>query len=116
MQIDNLSVQKIIRLLMNGRDYRIVILPLIEKEFLQYTIDFFKKVATAKLDNQFLTKDWYKATLLNPKLPPEEIIIHSGLNKKSIFNAYGTARKNVVLDVTSQHYDQLYKSILDLVA
>ena len=40
--------KNIIKKLMNGQDYRIEIVTLINAEFLQYTINLFKKIINAK--------------------------------------------------------------------
>ncbi len=67
-----------------------------------------------KLKNQAVTTDWYKAEFLNPNLPSGEIIINSGLNKKTISNMYNTARREIVLEATNEHYDQLFEAINNL--
>ena len=78
--------KNIIKKLMNGEDYRIEIVTLINAGFLQYTIDFFKKIIDAKLKNKGITIDWYKKEFLNKNLSAEDIAINSGLNKKTISN------------------------------
>jgi hypothetical protein len=44
--------KKIIRKLLKGQDYRIEIVTLINAEFLQYVIEFFKKIVAAKLRDE----------------------------------------------------------------
>ncbi len=108
-------IKNIIRKLFAGADYRSEVLALINAEFLQYAVDFFKRVACAKLDNQSVTVDWYKKEFLNSdSYRPEEIAIHSGLNKKTITNAYSSARKQIVLEVSLEHYNSLYNAINSL--
>jgi len=107
--------KNIIKRLINGQDYRIEIVALINAEFLQFAIDFFKQVVDAKLKNQNVTIDWYKKEFLNPKLTADEIAINSGLNKKTIMNMYNTATKEVVIDASNEHYDVLYQSISSLI-
>lgn len=65
MTLTEQVTKNIIKRLLKGQDYRIEIVALINAEFLQFAIDFFKKVAQAKLDNQEITTDWYKETFLN---------------------------------------------------
>ena len=48
------------------------------------------------------------------KLSSDEIAIHSGLNKKTITNMYNSAKREVVIEASYQHYDTLYKAIDDL--
>ena len=115
MKITEQIVKNIIRKLLRGEDYRVEIVTLINAEFLQFSIEFFKKVIDAKLNNQEVTTDWYKESFLDPKLPKEEIAIHSGLNMKTIGNMYNSQKKEIVVGVSENHYDKLYQSILDLV-
>jgi len=70
------AAKNIIKKLMNGEDYRIEIVTLINAEFLQYTIDFFKRIIDAKLKNNGITADWYKKEFLNENLSAEEIAIN----------------------------------------
>ena len=107
--------KNIIKKLMNGEDYRIEIVTLINAEFLQYTIDFFKKIIDAKLKNKDITVDWYKKEFLNKNLPADEIAINSGLNKKTISNMYNSATKEIVIEASNEHYEQLYQTIQSLV-
>ncbi len=107
--------QRVIEKLLRGQDYRIEIITLIDAEFLQYAIDFFKRVVDAKLKNESVTTDWYKAEFLDPKLPSDDLIIHSGLNRKTISNMCNSARREIVLEATIEHYEQLYDAINSLV-
>lgn len=113
--INDEVVQKIIRRVLNNKDYRIVIVTLINAEFLQYAIEFFRRVVEAKLKNQSVTTDWYRAEFLNPNLPSDDLIINSGLNKKTISNMYNSARREIVLEATNEHYEQLHEAISSLV-
>lgn len=111
---DNMT-QRIIERLLKGQDYRIEIVTLINAEFLQYAIDFFRRVVGAKLKNEDVTTDWYKAEFLNADIPSDDLIIHSGLNRKTISNMYNSARREIVLEATSEHYKQLCQVINGLV-
>ena len=115
MTLTEQIVKNIIRNLLQGKDYRVEIVTLINAEFLQFAIEFFKKVIDAKLNNQEVTSDWYKGVFLNPKLPKKEIAIHSGLNMKTIGNMYNSQKKEIVVHVSENHYDELYQSIQNLV-
>ncbi len=107
--------KNIIKKLMNGEDYRIEIVTLINAEFLQYTVEFFKKIIDAKLKNKDITVDWYKKEFLNKNLSAEDIAINSGLNKKTISNMYNSATKEIVIEASNEHYDTLYQTIQSLV-
>ncbi|MBI4722701.1 MAG: CfrBI family restriction endonuclease [Candidatus Stahlbacteria bacterium] len=115
MTLTNSITKNIIQKLIKGQDYRIEIVTLIDAEFLQYVIDFFKRVIESKLKNQNVTVDWYRKELLNSNLSPEDVAINSGLNKKTISNMYNSAIKKVVIDASLEHYDSLYQSINSLV-
>ena len=107
--------KSIIKKLINSKDYRVEIVTLINAQFLQYTIDFFKKIVEAKLKNKNITADWYKKEFLNKNLSSDEIAINSGLNKKTIANMYNSATKEVVIEASNEHYETLYQSIQSLV-
>ena len=115
MTLTDQVVKNIIKRLVKGQDYRIEVVALINAEFLQFAIDFFKKVIEAKLANQDVTIDWYKAAFLSSKLSSEDIAINSGLNKKTITNMYNSATKEIVIDASNEHYDILYQSISTLI-
>ena len=107
--------QKIIKKLIEGKDYRVEVVALINAQFLQYIIDFFKRIVEAKLKNKDITVDWYKKEFLSDKLSAEEIAINSGLNKKTISNMYNSATKDVVIEASNEHYEELYNAIQNLV-
>lgn len=115
MTLTEQVAKNIIKKLLKGEDYRIEIVTLINAEFLQFSIDFFKKVIEAKLNNQNVTADWYKEEFLNPLLPKEEIAINSGLNMKTISNMFHSSTRQVVIDASVEHYETLYNAIKDLV-
>lgn len=49
MTITDQVAKNIIRKLLKGEDYRIEVVTLINAEFLQFAIDFFKRIVDAKL-------------------------------------------------------------------
>ena len=69
--------QNIITKLINGEDYRIEIVTLINTEFLDYVINFFKRIVDAKLRNENITLEWYRDEFLRDDLPSSEIAINS---------------------------------------
>ncbi len=112
MTVTGIVIKNIIRKLLAGQDYRSEVLTLINAEFLQYVIDFFKRVARAKADNKDVTVDWYKKELLHAEsLSKEDVAVHSGLNMKTISNMYNSTRKQIVLEASMEHYDALYDVI-----
>ena len=115
MRITNQVTKNIIKRIIKSEDYRIEIVNLLNAEFLQFSIDFFKKVVIAKLNSKDITIDWYKEHFLAENSPKGELIIYSGLNEKTITNMYGTAKKSVVIDASIEHFETLYSSIQTLV-
>lgn len=115
MTLTEQVVRNIIKKLLKGDDYRIEVVSLINSEFLQFAIDFFKKIVDAKLKNQDITVDWYKKEFLDPSLSSEDIAINAGLNKKTIHNMYNSSTKSIVIDASNQHYDYLFTEIKNLV-
>ncbi|PJG85629.1 CfrBI family restriction endonuclease [Conservatibacter flavescens] len=115
MKITNQVVKNIITRVIQSQDYRIEIVNLLNAEFLQFSIDFFKRIVDAKMSAKTIDMEWYKQNFLAENLPSNDIIIHSGLNKKTISNMYGSARKSIVIEASNEHFDTLYNSICHLV-
>jgi len=111
MTLSDQIIKRIITRLIKSQDYRIEIVNLINAEFLQFAIDFFKKVALAKLDSKEITIDWYKKAFIDEALPTDDIAINSGLNKKTIHNMYETSTKKVVIEAATEHFDTLSDTI-----
>lgn len=109
-------VQDIIRRVLNNQDYRIKVLDLINAEFLQFVVDFFKLVVEAKLSKKPITSDWYREHFMSTDLTTNEIIRNSGLNRKTISNMYGTAKRSIVLEAASINYESLLSLIDDLIS
>ncbi|MFH1258248.1 MAG: CfrBI family restriction endonuclease [Elusimicrobiota bacterium] len=115
MTITEQVAKNIIKKLLKGEDYRIEVVTLINAEFLQFVVDFFKKIVDAKLKNKGITVDWYKKEFLNPDLPARDIAINSGLNEKTIHNMFNSSTKEIIIDASNEHYDTLYEAIKNLV-
>ena len=116
MTFDKIAVKQILLRLLKGEDYRGEVLNIINADFLDFALQFFKDVAEAKLQNEELTDDWYKKYFIqNPDLTKEEVAIYSGLNMKTISNTYKTTAKNVVVDASLEHYDTFVKTIQELI-
>ncbi|MDR2824933.1 MAG: CfrBI family restriction endonuclease [Prevotellaceae bacterium] len=115
MTLTDQIVKSIVTRVIKSLDYRIEIVNLINAKFLQFAVDFFKKIALVKLDSKDITIEWYKREFLNENLPADDIAINSGLNKKTISNMYNTATKNIVIEAANEHFESLYSSIQSLV-
>ena len=115
MKIKNQIIKNIIINVIKSLDYRMEVVNLINAEFLQFAIDFFKKIVEAKLNSKMITIDWYKASFLDETLPIDDIAINSGLNKKTIHNMYKSSTKKIVIDAAMNHFDSLYSNIQTLI-
>lgn len=106
--IDN-TVEKLI----NGEDYREEVINSINGVFFDFTIMFFKKIVNAKLNSQEISLEWYKKNFINNiDLAPAESAIYAGMNKKTITNIYGSATRDIVLDVANSNFEYL-SSLID---
>lgn len=114
MALTKTTLKRIIRRLLCGEDYRVEIVSLIDDDFLQFAIEFFKRVSSAKLESREITGDWYKAAFLDNKLDKSDIAISAGLNMKTISNSFNTARKEIVVSAAAEHYQALLGSIKEL--
>ena len=110
-KIINATVEK----LLNGQDYRQEIVNDINVKFFDFTLDFFKKIVDAKLNDDEINLDWYKKYFLYAEnYPTNEIAIHSGMNLKTITNIYGGSSRQIVIDVANKNYDYLKNLIQQL--
>jgi len=115
MQVENIVIKKVIKRLINAEDYRIEVINLINAEFLDFCIKFFKEIVNAKLENKNIDKSWYLKHFLNENLPKEEIAINSGLNMKTISNMYNSTKKEIVIEASTKHFEELYSIIEELI-
>ena len=115
MTIDGLFIKKIIRRLLAAEDHGIEVNKSIADEFLKYAVGFFERIVRAKLNSVEVTVDWYERELLSSSLNKEDIAIHSGLNMKTINNAYNTTGKTIVLEASIEYYHELKEIIETLI-
>lgn len=116
MTITDAAGKKIITRLLAGDDYRIEVQNILNAVFLDYVLDFFKKVIDAKLNSKKIDTDWYKNNfVIDYSVRPEDIAIYSGINKKTITNMYNSGTKQIVINASENHYDTLFQTIKDLV-
>ena len=115
MTLTDQVIKSIIKRLIMSQDYRVEVLAIINADFLQYVLDFFKKIVDAKLAKRDISVDWYKEVFLDDRLSPDDIAIHAGLNKKTIHNMFNSATKQIVLDASLEQYDTLCQSIQCLI-
>lgn len=114
MTIPDVVVKNVIRKVLEAKDYRGEIVAIIDARFLESVTEFFKKIVDAKLANRCVTVDWYKKELLNSNLNSSEILINAGLNRKTVSNMYNSARREIVIKASREHYETLLTVIEDL--
>jgi hypothetical protein len=115
MTLTDQIVKNIITRVIKSKDYRIEIVNLINAEFLQFAMDFFKKIIDAKLYSKDITIEWYRCAFMNENIAPDEYAINAGINKKTITNMHNTGIKTVVIETANEHFESLYQSIQALV-
>ena len=80
-----------VKKLLNGEDYRQEVVNDINVKFLDFTLEFFKKIVDAKINDKKINLDWYKKYFLSDKnFDKGDIAIYSGMNLKTIHNISGT--------------------------
>lgn len=108
-------IENTIDKLLNGEDYREEIVNSINALFFDFTIDFFKHIVDAKINDEEINLEWYKKYFINSdRFTPDESAIFAGINKKTITNMYGTATKKIVLEVANNNFDYLSTMISEL--
>ncbi|PAF44900.1 CfrBI family restriction endonuclease [Helicobacter sp. 11S02629-2] len=115
MRFSQIAIQNTVSKLLNGQDYREEILNEINLNFLDFTLDFFKNILDAKMNDKALNMSWYKKWFINSdKFKSDEVAIFGGMNKKSITNIYGSATKTIILDVANANINYLENIISSL--
>ena len=109
-------IKDVIKRLITSKDYRIVTQTEINSKFLNYCLDFFKKVVEAKLKGEKISEDWYKDYLvMNDDINPTQRAINAGINKKTISNMFNSGKKEVVISASEENYDSLVNAISSLI-
>ena len=111
------AIKKVVRnLLTRDADYRVAIIAALNAQFMDFAIDFFKKIVNAKMEKRAIDADWYKAVFINKPEDKRDIATNAGMNIKTIDNIHGTTRREVVVSAAGTNYDALKKMIEDLIA
>ena len=111
----NNVVDNAVDILIKGGNYRTAVIYEINKNFMNFTIDFFKKIVKAKMNLKEINLDWYKNNFINnPYLDKDESAICAGINCKTIGNIYGSEKKEIVLDVANTNFEYLTNMIHEL--
>lgn len=117
MTFEDSVITETVNKLISGQDYRQEVLRSINAVFLDFTIDFFRKIVDAKMRAEDITLNWYKKYFINDaNFSADDAAIYAGINKKSITNIYGSATKEIVLNVAKENFDYLSSLIGELEA
>lgn len=112
MRFNEIVIKQTIDKLISGKDYREEVINAINIEFLDFALEFFKKILNAKMNDTNINLDWYKKNFINnEKIKPDDAAIFAGMNKKTVSNIYGSATKEIMLNVANSNIDYL-ESIL----
>ena len=110
------AIKKVVRnLLTHDADYRVAIVATLNAQFMDFVIDFFQRVVRAKMKNQTIDTDWYKAAFIDNARNKSDIATNAGINLKTIGNIRGTERREVVISAANQNYEEMKDMIDELV-
>ena len=113
MTFEEEAIKNTVSKLICGKDYRDEVINSINTIFFDFSINFFKQIVNAKMNNQEINMDWYKEYFMSPNnFTPDEIAIFAGLNKKTITNIYGTSSREIVLTAANNNFEYL-RSLLN---
>jgi len=113
----NRIIKEIIRrVILNTKEsHRLVVQEVLDEEFINFCISFFKRIVSKKLSNEVIDVDWYKKEFLSEDLDKVDIATNAGLNMKSINNAYNTTAKEMVVEASLDHYESFCNTIEQLI-
>lgn len=115
MTFEDDVIKGTVKKLLAGEDYREEVINAINASFLDFTIDFFRKILDAKMQSRGLDLEWYRSYFIKSDMfSPDESAIYAGMNKKTVTNMYGTATKKVLLNVANSNLDYLSNMIASL--
>lgn len=101
-------IEKTVNKLIKGDDYREEVINSINVTFFAFCMDFLKKIVLAKSEKQTLDLSWYKEKFVtDKKLTSEDMLINSGLNKKTVSNIYKTANRKIVETASENNFNYL---------
>lgn len=108
MRFNKIVIKQTVDKLISGKDYREEVINAINVEFLDFALEFFKKILQAKMNDTNINLDWYKKNFINNnEIKPDEAAIFAGMNKKTVSNIYGSATKEIMINVANSNIDYL---------
>ena len=110
------SARDIIVRLLTGRDYREVVVHLINEEFISRALEFLREVAKAKVDGEKISEDWYRAKFIQSDLSSDEIATNAGTNVKTIHNIRQSSTRAIVREVALESHERMREMVDEIVA
>lgn len=108
MRFNEIVIKQTVDKLISGKDYREEVINAINVEFLDFALEFFKKILQAKMNDTNINLDWYKKNFINNnEIKPDEAAIFAEMNKKTVSNIYGSATKEIMINVANSNIDYL---------
>ena len=107
-----LIVKAAIDLLLQGQDHRDLVVNAIDRVFVQQALRLFEQVVHAKLQGASVSADWYRTAFLEQERNVTDIAWNAGINVKTIANKRRTATREIVIEESLSHYEQL-KQLVD---
>ena len=102
-------------MILKSEHHRMITVDQIANSFIEFTVQFFKDLVSAKLSGRQINMSWYRSYFVTGDFTATEKVLYSGLNSKTIENIYGTSRKAVALEVALDYHDELIKKVEALV-
>lgn len=115
MTFSDKIVEQTVDRLINGDDYRESIINDINAQFLDFALIFFKRIIDAKMNDTSITLEWYTNTFINTTAySSDEIAIFAGINRKTITNIAGNAKKETIIEFSNANFTYLSNMINNL--
>ena len=108
--------RRIIRsLLEDGGNHRAAVFEEINRDFLQYAMSLLGRAADGKIRGEEVRSDnWYFSELVNRASQTNEVAVLGGVPKKTIFNIYGSATRQIVLEAAAENINSLNSALEEL--
>ena len=110
------SARDIVVRLLTGRDYRGVVVHLINEEFISRALEFLREAAKAKVDGEKISEDWYRARFIQSDLSSDEIATNAGTNLKTIHNIRQSSTRAIVREVALESHERMREMVDEIVA
>lgn len=104
--LDHDSIREVVKLALLGADHRDVITTLIDRQFLQQSVEFLQSVAEAKTHANPDINDWYRERVVRGTANKAAIAWAAGTNLKTVGNKRGSQKHGVVVEESILHLDR----------